>query len=174
MMGPGAMIVMDEKTCMVNVARYFLSFTKDDSCGKCTPCREGVRHMLEILNRICAGQGEEEDIELLKRLGGMISETSLCALGQTAANPVLTTLRYFPDEYEAHIKEKRCPAGVCSELIQYSIDETKCTGCGVCKRDCPQGVISGEKKKAHKIAPKGCIKCGVCAEVCKFGAIIIK
>ena len=174
MMGSGAMIVMDETTCMVNVARYFLSFTKDESCGKCTPCREGVRHMLEILNRICAGQGEEEDIELLKRLGGMISETSLCALGQSAANPVLTTLRYFPDEYEAHIKEKRCPAGVCSELIQYSIDETKCTGCGVCKRDCPQGVISGEKKKAHKIAPKGCIKCGVCAEVCKFGAIIIK
>jgi NADH-quinone oxidoreductase subunit F len=174
MMGSGGMIVMDEDTCMVNVAKYFLSFTINESCGKCTPCREGVKHMLDILTRISRGEGKEGDIELLEELGNGISQTSLCALGQTAANPVLTTLRYFRDEYEAHIKEKRCPARVCQELIRYSIDQEKCSGCGVCVKQCPQNAISGEKKKPHKIDQSKCIKCGVCFEVCKFGAIRIE
>jgi len=174
MMGSGGMIVMDEGTCMVNVAEYFLSFTINESCGKCTPCREGTRHMLEILNRISKGQGKPGDIELLEELGGMIKETSLCALGKSAPNPVLSTIRYFRDEYEAHIKDRRCPSGVCRALIKYSIDETKCTGCGVCKSECPEGAISGEKKKAHKIDQTTCIKCGICHEVCKFGAVNIK
>jgi len=173
MMGSGAMIVMDETTCMVNVAKYFLSFTMDESCGKCTPCREGTAHMLDILTQISEGQGRQGDIELLEELGGMIKETSLCALGKSAPNPVLTTIRYFRDEYEAHIKDKKCPAGVCQALIQYAIDEVKCTGCTVCAKECPQKVITGEKKKPHKIDQNGCIKCGVCSDVCKFGAVKI-
>lgn len=174
MMGSGGLIVIDEDTCMVNVAKYFLSFTMDESCGKCTPCREGIKHMLAILTNISEGKTGERDLETLEELGHMISETSLCALGGSAPNPVLSTLRYFRDEYEAHIKDKRCSAGVCQALIEYSIDEAKCTGCGVCKKECPQGAISGERKKAHKLDPNTCIKCGVCFEVCKFGAIIIK
>ena len=171
MMGSGGLIVMDEDTCMVNVAKYFLSFTIDESCGKCTPCREGIKHMLEILSNISEGKAREEDLEILEELGNMVKETSLCALGGSAPNPVLSTLRYFRDEYEAHIKDKKCPAGVCLELIQYSIDEAQCTGCGVCKKECPQGAISGEKKEPHKIDKKICIKCGICLEVCKFDAI---
>jgi len=174
MMGSGGLIVMDEDTCMVNVAKYFLSFTMDESCGKCTPCREGIKHMLEILKNISEGKAEKRDLEILEEIGNMVKETSLCALGGSAPNPVLSTLRYFRDEYETHIKEKKCPAGVCLELITYSVDEAKCTGCGVCKRECLQGAISGEKKKPHKIDKKICIKCGICLEACKFGAIIVE
>lgn len=173
MMGSGAMIVMDETTCMANVAKYFLSFTMEESCGKCTPCREGTSHMLEVLTRISKGEGKEGDVELLEELGAMIQETSLCALGKSAPNPVLTTIRYFRDEYEAHVKDKKCPAGVCQALIHYTIDEAKCTGCTVCAKECPQKVISGEKKEPHKIDQSGCIKCGVCLDVCKFGAVKI-
>lgn len=174
MMGSGAMIVMDESTCMVDVAKYFLSFTTEESCGKCTPCREGVKHMLDILRRITAGHGKEGDIQLLEELGEGISENSLCALGQTASNPVLTTLRYFRDEYKAHINEKKCPAGVCKALISYSIFDKKCTGCGVCLKVCPEEAILGEKKKPHKIIQEKCIKCGACFEVCKFNAVKIE
>ncbi|MFC1623760.1 NADH-ubiquinone oxidoreductase-F iron-sulfur binding region domain-containing protein [Candidatus Omnitrophota bacterium] len=174
MMGSGGMIVMDEGTCMVNVAKYFLSFTINESCGKCTPCREGVRHMLEILTQISKGEGKAGDVELLEELGGKIKETSLCALGKSAPNPVLTTIRYFRNEYEAHIDDKKCPAGSCNALIRYSIDEDACTGCGVCKKECPQDAISGDKKKPHKIDQETCIKCGICKEVCKFEAVRIE
>jgi len=173
MMGSGGMIVMDEATCMVNIAKYFLSFTINESCGKCTPCREGTRHMLDILTRISEGKGNDGDVELLEELGNMIKATSLCALGKSAPNPVLTTIRYFRDEYKAHIKDKKCPSGVCNALIHYSIDKAKCTGCGICRKECPYGAISGEKKKPHKIDQETCIKCGICAEVCKFGAVKI-
>lgn len=174
MMGSGGMIVMDEGTCMVNVAKYFLSFTINESCGKCTPCREGTAHMLEILTRISKGKGRDGDIELLEKLGSMVKATSLCALGKSAPNPVLTTIKYFRDEYNAHIKDKKCPAGVCNDLISYSIDDAKCTGCTVCKNECPEKAISGEKKKAHKIDQKACIKCGICREVCKFEAVKVQ
>ncbi len=173
MMGSGGMIVMDEDTCMVDVARYFVRFLTEESCGKCVPCREGLDRMLDILTGIAEGRGKEEDIDLLEELGGVIKETSLCALGGTAPNPVLSTIRYFRDEYEAHIREKRCPAGVCKALITFTIDEEKCTGCGVCARECPQGAISGEKKKPHKIEQEKCIKCGLCSDSCKFEAIIV-
>lgn len=174
MMGSGGMIVMDEDTCMVNVAKYFLSFTVGELCGKCTPCREGVKHMLDILTRITKGEGKETDIDRLEGLGKMIKDTSLCALGGSAPNPVLTTLRYFRDEYEAHIKQKKCPAGVCRDLIEYSIGEAQCTGCGACLRRCPAQAISGEKNKPHTIEREKCIKCGVCFEVCKFDAVKIR
>jgi NADH:ubiquinone oxidoreductase subunit F (NADH-binding)/ferredoxin len=173
MMGSGGMIVMDEDTCMVDVARYFVRFLTEESCGKCVPCREGLDRMLDILTGIAEGTGKEEDIDLLEELGGVIKETSLCALGGTAPNPVLSTIRYFRDEYEAHIREKRCPAGVCKALITFTIDEEKCTGCGVCARECPQGAISGEKKKPHKIEQEKCIKCGLCSDSCKFEAITV-
>ena len=173
MMGSGGMIVVDEDTCMVDVARYFVRFLTEESCGKCVPCREGLDRMLDILTGIAEGRGKEEDIDLLEELGGVIKETSLCALGGTAPNPVLSTIRYFRDEYEAHIREKRCPAGVCKALITFTIDEEKCTGCGVCARECPQGAISGEKKKPHKIEQEKCIKCGLCSDSCKFEAIIV-
>jgi len=173
-MGSGGMIVMDEDTCMVDVARYFLGFTLDESCGKCTACREGGKRMYEILDRIVHGQGREGDIELLEELSQAMKEGSLCALGRMAPNPVLTTIRYFRDEYEAHIREKRCPAGVCTDLITFSIIEENCTGCGVCLRNCPQGAISGEKKKPHVIDPDKCIRCGICREVCKFDAIRVE
>ena len=173
MMGSGGLIVMDEDTCMVNVAKYFLSFTMDESCGKCTPCREGINHMLEILNNISEGKAEKRDLEILEEIGNMVKETSLCALGGSAPNPVLSTLRYFRNEYEVHIEDKKCPAGVCSELISYSVDEAKCNGCGVCRKECPQGAISGQKKESHKIDKKSCIKCGICLEVCKFNAIMV-
>ncbi|MGD8397236.1 MAG: NADH-quinone oxidoreductase subunit NuoF [Anaerolineae bacterium] len=174
MMGSGGMIVMDEGTCMVDIARYFLDFLKEESCGKCVPCREGIARSLEILNRICAGQGKPGDIELLQELSEMIQGFSLCALGRTAPNPVLSTLRFFRDEYEAHIFEQRCPAGVCKPLIEYWIDPELCTGCGACRRVCPQEAIAGEKKAPHILTRSECIKCGACYDVCRFEAIVIR
>ncbi|MDD2282873.1 MAG: NADH-quinone oxidoreductase subunit NuoF [Eubacteriales bacterium] len=174
MMGSGGLVVMDEDTCMVELARFFLNFTQLESCGKCTPCREGTKIMLDILERITKGEGKEGDIELLESLAVTIKSTALCGLGQTAPNPVLATLRYFRDEYEAHIKEKRCPAGVCSALTSYTILEDKCKGCTACARVCPVQAISGEVKKPHKIDNSKCIRCGACMETCKFSAIIKK
>lgn len=174
MMGSGGLVVMDDSTCMVDVARFFLNFTQSESCGKCTPCREGTKRMLEILERICQGRGCPEDIEALERLGRVIVRTSLCGLGQSAPNPVLSTLRYFRKEYEAHIFDRRCPAGVCPELLVYTIDQDKCTGCGMCARSCPAGAISGEKKQPHQIDTAKCIKCDSCFQKCKFGAVVKK
>jgi NAD-dependent dihydropyrimidine dehydrogenase PreA subunit len=168
------MIVMDEGTCMVDIARYFLDFLKEESCGKCVPCREGVYRSLEILNRICEGQGRADDIALLEELSETILDFSLCALGRTAPNPVLSTLKYFRDEYEAHIHEQRCPAGVCKPLIEYWIDPNLCTGCGACTRVCPQMGIEGEKKAPHVVNKMQCIKCGACYDVCRFQAIVIR
>ena len=174
MMGSGGMIVMDEKTCMVDLARYFIEFLTSESCGKCTPCREGVRRMNDILHDICEGYGQEGDVEMLESMAKGIADGSLCALGGSAPNPVLSTIKYFREEYDAHIKDKRCPAGVCRALIRYDITAKKCTGCGVCAKKCPSACISGEKKKAHKIDQKKCIKCGSCMESCKFDAITVK
>ncbi|UFS68534.1 NADH-quinone oxidoreductase subunit NuoF [Geomonas sp. RF6] len=171
MMGSGGLVVMDETTCMVDVARFFLNFTQLESCGKCTPCREGTKRLLEILTRICDGKGELEDIDTLQRLGKVIKATALCGLGQTAPNPVLTTLRYFRNEYEAHIVDKRCPAGLCPRLLTYEIEPTRCVGCGLCLKTCPVGAITGEKKAPHVIDPKKCVKCGACEPKCKFEAI---
>jgi NADH-quinone oxidoreductase subunit F len=173
-MGSGGMIVMDEATCMVDVAKYFLNFLRDESCGKCLSCREGTQRMWEIVNDISEGKGKEGDIELLEELAQAVKLASMCGLGQTASNPVLSTLRYFREEYEAHIRDKKCPAGVCKALIQYSIDEKKCTGCMACIKPCPQGAIKGELKKIHTLDQSKCIKCGACYETCKFGAIVIK
>jgi len=171
MMGSGGMIVMDEETCMVDVARYFLNFLKGESCGKCVACREGVRRMLQILERITGGQGREEDLDSLQELGEYLQETALCALGTTAANPVLTTLKYFRREYETHIRERYCPAGVCKRLFQYVINAEACNGCQVCKKRCPVEAISGERKQPHAIDQQTCIKCGACYEACRYGAI---
>lgn len=172
MMGSGGMVVMDDSTCMVDVARFFLSFTQSESCGKCTPCREGTKRMLEILDRICAGEGREGDLELLEELGNHIKETSLCQLGGSAPNPVLSTLKYFRAEYEAHIMDKRCPANVCEGMKSaYVIDESVCIGCTACTRVCPVDAISGERKKPHYIDPDVCIACGACAEKCPVAAI---
>ena len=171
MMGSGGLIVMDEDNCMVDIARFFLDFTVDESCGKCTPCREGTKRMYEILEKIIAGKGEDGDIDRLESLAKNIQASSLCALGQTAPNPVLSTIRYFRDEYEAHIKEKRCPAGVCTALLQYKINPDICTGCTICARNCPTNAISGKRKEAHVIDQDKCIKCGVCMEKCPFKAI---
>jgi len=173
-MGSGGMIVMDQDTCMVDVARYFLDFLKEESCGQCNPCREGIKQMLDILTDICAGQGREGDIELLEELGEMVQRFSLCGLGTAAPNPVLTTILYFREEYEAHIRDKKCPAGVCKPLFHYEIDEEACTGCGVCARKCPQEAISGEKKEPHKLDQDKCIKCGICYDACKFNALVIR
>jgi NADH-quinone oxidoreductase subunit F len=169
--GSGGMIVLDEDNCMVDVAKYFLNFTQSESCGKCVPCRVGTKRLLEILDRITKGLGEESDLELLDSLSKDIKSASLCGLGQTAPNPVLSTMKYFRDEYEAHIREKRCPAGVCKELISFYILEEFCKGCGACLRACPAGAIAGEKKKPHVINAEACIKCGSCFDVCKFKAV---
>jgi len=172
-MGSGGLIVMDEDTCMVDVARYFLEFLRDESCGKCTACREGIDVMYNILVRICEGNGVEGDIEQLEDLAGAVKDASLCALGGTAPNPVLSTIRYFRDEYQSHIQDKRCPAGVCKALITFSIDPDKCKGCRLCAKNCPQEAVSGQAKEPHTIDQDKCIKCGVCADVCKFDAVLI-
>jgi NADH-quinone oxidoreductase subunit F len=171
-MGSGGMIVLDESTCMVELARFFLEFTQNESCGKCTSCRIGTLRMLEILKRIVEGKGEEGDIERLERLGSYIKDTGQCGLGQTAPNPVLTTIKYFRSEYEEHIVNKRCPAHSCMQLVEYAVDPGTCTGCSLCARNCPAGAISGEKKQAHQIDPAKCIKCGKCITMCNFGAIM--
>ncbi len=173
MMGSGGMIIMSRKSCMVDVARYFLEFLNDESCGKCTPCREGSGQMLHILERICNGQGQDGDIELLDELGTAIRDASLCGLGQSLPNPVLSSIEHFREEYEDHIKNHRCPAGVCKALIEFSIDKDKCTGCRACARNCPQEAIIGEAKEPHEIDADKCIKCGVCADVCKFEAVSV-
>ncbi|MBM4149989.1 MAG: 4Fe-4S dicluster domain-containing protein, partial [Lentisphaerae bacterium] len=170
-MGSGGMIVMDERSCMVDVARFFLEFTQDESCGKCTPCREGTKRMLEILTRITGGDGKEGDVEKLLRLAETVKLTSLCGLGQAAPNPVISTITHFRAEYDAHIRERRCPSGACRKLIRYEIIEAKCVGCGACKRNCPVQCISGQAKKPHVIEQDRCVRCGKCFEVCRFDAV---
>ncbi len=171
-MGSGGLVVTDEDTCMVDLARYFLKFTQEESCGKCVPCRVGTRAMLETLERICAGQGREGDIEYLIELGQAVKRSSLCALGGTAPNPVLTTIRYFRDEYEAHIYDKKCPAKVCKGLITYKVVAALCTGCMICARNCPVNAIAGEKGQPHVINPEVCTRCGICQSLCNFDAIV--
>ncbi|UCG44349.1 MAG: NADH-quinone oxidoreductase subunit NuoF [candidate division WOR-3 bacterium] len=174
MMGSGGMIVMDEGNCMVDIAKYFINFLKEESCGKCTPCREGLTQMHKILAAITDGKGKLEDIALLEDLSWTIGNGSLCQLGATAPNPVLSTLRYFKSEYETHIKDRRCPAGVCRALVRYRIEEEKCTGCALCAKQCPEQVISGEPKKTYRIDESKCIKCGICFDVCKFDAVVVE
>ncbi len=171
MMGSGGLIIMDEDNCMVDIARFFLDFTVDESCGKCVPCRIGTKRMLEILERITTSKGKKGDVDLLKELGKNIKLTALCGLGQTAPNPVLSTIRYFEDEYKAHIEDHKCPAGSCKAMLTYFVDPDKCFGCGLCARKCPVDAISGEKKQPHKIDRSKCIKCGACLEACRPGAI---
>ena len=171
MMGSGGLIVMDEDTCMVDIAKFFLEFTVDESCGKCTPCRVGTKRLLELLNKITDGKGTMEDLDKITELAEFIKSNSLCGLGQTAPNPVLSTLRYFRDEYVEHIVNKRCPAGVCKALLNYKIDPVKCKGCTLCARTCPAGAISGTVRQPHTIDTAKCVKCGACIEKCKFGAI---
>jgi heterodisulfide reductase subunit A-like polyferredoxin len=168
------MIVMDERTCMVDVARYFINFLADESCGKCVTCREGLRHLGLILERICAGDGRQGDIQLLEDLSETVAEASLCALGTTAPNPLLSTLNYFREEYEEHVESKKCRAGVCKGLIRFSVIEANCTGCLLCKKKCPTEAISGEKKQLHHIDQEKCIQCGVCYDVCNFDAILVE
>jgi NADH-quinone oxidoreductase subunit F len=174
MMGSGGMIVMDEGTCMVDVAKYFVHFLEEESCGKCLPCREGLKRMGEILDGITEGKGNEESLSLLEELAEVVADTSLCGLGKTAPNPVLSAFRYFRPEFEAHIHQKRCPAGVCTPLIQYSISETDCTGCGACAKVCPTQAIKGEKKQSHFILAEICSKCGSCKDVCKASAVMVQ
>jgi NADH:ubiquinone oxidoreductase subunit F (NADH-binding)/(2Fe-2S) ferredoxin/Pyruvate/2-oxoacid:ferredoxin oxidoreductase delta subunit len=174
MMGSGGMIVMDEGTCMVDVAKYFVHFLQEESCGKCLPCREGLKRMGEILDRITEGKGNDEDLSLLEELAEVVADTSLCGLGKTAPNPVLSALRYFRPEFEAHIHQKRCPAGVCTPLIQYSISEVDCTGCGACAKICPTQAIKGEKKQSHLILTEICSKCGSCQDVCQANAVMVQ
>jgi ferredoxin len=170
-MGSGGMVVMDDRTCMVDVTKYFLGFTHEESCGKCIPCRRGLEHMLGILEEITEGRGTMDQLRELEEIASVVKAASLCGLGQTAPNPVLSTLRYFRDEYEAHIKEGKCPAGVCKPLIRYSIDPQTCTGCRVCAGKCPVEAISGEKKQVHTLDGDKCIKCGACLDACKFDAV---
>jgi NADH-quinone oxidoreductase subunit F len=175
MMGSGGMIIMDENSCMVDIAKYFINFLEGESCGKCVPCREGLKRMSQILTDITEGRGKNGDIDLLERLSATLVDSSLCALGSTAPNPVLTTIRYFRDEYEAHIKDKKCPAGVCKALVTYSIDEEKCPGCGLCVKECPvEAITDMGKKKPVVLDQEKCIKCGSCYDVCKLGAVIRK
>ncbi|WP_240984353.1 NADH-quinone oxidoreductase subunit NuoF [Acididesulfobacillus acetoxydans] len=172
MVGSGGLVVMDETTCMVDIARFFLNFSQSESCGKCTPCREGTKRMWEILDRITKGEGKEEDLDTLEHLAHVVKETSLCGLGQNAPNPVLSTLKYFRDEFEAHIRDKTCPAHVCAALLTYTIDAEKCKKCGLCARACPAACISGDKKTPYVIDTEKCIKCGTCLDTCKFGAVV--
>jgi NADH-quinone oxidoreductase subunit F len=171
MMGSGGMIVLDEETCTVDIAKYFLNFLKDESCGKCFSCREGIVRMLEVVEDITAGRGNQESLPLLQELAQVVKDASMCGLGQSAANPVLSTLRYFASEFQEHIDNKKCPAGVCKELISFSIHEEHCTGCGACAKKCPVSAISGEKGLLHAMATEQCTKCGICLETCKFGAV---
>jgi len=173
-MGSGGMVVLDDTSCMVDVARFFLHFTQGESCGKCPFCRIGTRRMLEILERICRGEGETEDLARLEELSVQVKDGSLCGLGQTAPNPVLTTLRYFRNEYEAHIRDKRCPAKVCTALVHYRIDPGTCIGCTLCARQCPVRAIAGERRKVHTIADETCVRCGQCVAVCPVGAITVE
>ena len=170
-MGSGGMIVLDEDDCMVDVAKFFMAFCQDESCGKCTPCREGTKRILEILERITEGKGEPEDLEKLDRLAHLVKNTSLCGLGRAAPNPVLSTIRYFRDEYEAHVLHKKCPSHKCKALVHYEITPEKCVGCTLCARNCPVKCISGVRKEAHLIDQSKCIKCGRCFEVCRFEAV---
>jgi ferredoxin len=165
------MVVMDAETCMVDVARYFIGFTRAESCGKCTPCREGTRMIHDILTRITSGEGSLEDLDLLQEVGEWVKNASLCGLGQTAPNPVLSTLRYFRDEYEVHVSAKHCPAGVCRDLITLTILSDLCNGCGLCRRECPTEAIEGEKKKIHAINAAQCIRCKICVDICPEGAV---
>ncbi|HRT83871.1 MAG TPA: NADH-ubiquinone oxidoreductase-F iron-sulfur binding region domain-containing protein, partial [Bacteroidales bacterium] len=174
MMGSGGMIVMDEDDCMVSVAKFYLEFTVDESCGKCAPCRVGNKRLHEMLEKICSGKGTLEDVEYLKNLGNVIKDTALCGLGQTSPNPVLSTIEHFYDEYKAHVTERICPAGQCKALKLYTILADKCTGCTACARSCPVGAISGEKRQAHVIDAEKCIRCGACYDKCKFSAIYVQ
>jgi NADH:ubiquinone oxidoreductase subunit F (NADH-binding)/Pyruvate/2-oxoacid:ferredoxin oxidoreductase delta subunit len=174
MMGSGGLVVMDENSCMVDIARFFMDFTQAESCGKCTPCRVGTRRILELLQKICDGKGQDGDIEKLENLCYEVARNSLCGLGQGAPNPVLSTLKHFRHEYEAHIYEKRCPAKVCRPLIRYEIQAPTCTGCMVCARNCPVEAISGERRQAHYIDAETCIRCGICMQVCNFNAIAVE
>lgn len=173
-MGSGGMIIMDENTCMVDVSKYFLNFLRDESCGKCLSCREGTQRLWEIVDKITRGEGKAEDLDLLEELAHSVKDASMCGLGQTAANPVLSTLRYFRDEYEAHVKDKTCPAGVCKDLITYSVIPENCTGCMACLKVCPSDAVTGEKKEVHVIDEEKCIKCGACFEACRFDAIKVE
>jgi ferredoxin len=171
MMGSGGLIVMDEHTCMVDVVKFFLSFTSEESCGKCTPCRVGTRQMLEILNKITKGNGESSDLERLENLAQTVKNGSLCGLGQTAPNPVYTALQFFREEFETHVVDKRCPATVCRDLVEYRVIPVKCTGCTLCVSVCPTNAITGPRSKPHNLDPEKCIKCRACYEICRFDAI---
>lgn len=174
MMGSGGLIVMDEDTCMVDIAKFFLEFTVDESCGKCTPCRIGTRRLYQFIDKITKGEGEPEELDKIRELCSHMQSTSLCALGQSSPNPVISTMRYFEDEYIAHVKDKICPAGVCKDLLAYEIIPNKCKGCTLCAKNCPVDAISGTVKQPHQIDRKKCIKCGLCMKNCKFGAVIKK
>ena len=174
MMGSGGMIVMDDRTCMVEVARYYVNFLSEESCGKCTPCREGLRRMLGILTDVCQGRGKPGDIGLMRVVAETMREASLCGLGKSAANPVLTTIDYFPEEYEEHIREGFCRAGVCRRLSVFTIEAADCSGCGVCKKACPVGCISGDVKQPHAVDPARCVACGSCRDACPFGAVKVQ
>jgi Na+-translocating ferredoxin:NAD+ oxidoreductase RNF subunit RnfB len=172
MMGSGGMLVLDETDCMVNISKFFLEFTQAESCGKCVPCRLGTKRLLEILTRIVDGEGKKGDIELLQELAEDVRDSSLCGLGMSAPNPVLSTIKYFRHEYEAHINQKKCPAKVCNKLLTFFIREDMCVGCGMCLRACPVDAVTGEKKKPHKIDNATCIHCGACFDACKFSAVL--